>query len=117
MFGWGIGHEIGHDINQGTYAIAEITNNYFAQLSTRGAEVNSTARFAYQSVYDHVTSGSIGRPGNGKVALAMYWQLHLAYDIIIRPMKIMKNSWQICSMHVWIPIQELLPKHRQVVAK
>ncbi|MDE7309235.1 MAG: fibronectin type III domain-containing protein, partial [Lachnospiraceae bacterium] len=80
MFGWGIGHEIGHDINQGTYAIAEITNNYFAQLSTRGAEVNSTARFRYQSVYDYVTSGSVGRPSNGTVALAMYWQLHLAYD-------------------------------------
>ena len=80
MFGWGIGHEIGHDINQGTYAIAEITNNYFAQLSTRREEINSTARFTYQSVYNHVTSGSVGRPGNGKVALAMYWQLHLAYD-------------------------------------
>lgn len=34
-FGWGIAHEIGHDINQGTYAIAEITNNYFAQLLTK----------------------------------------------------------------------------------
>ena len=31
-FGWGIAHEIGHDINQSSYAIAEITNNYFAQL-------------------------------------------------------------------------------------
>jgi len=80
MFGWGIGHEIGHDINQGTYAVAEITNNYFAQLSTRGAEVNNTARFDYQSVYNHVTSGSVGRSSNLRIALAMYWQLHLAYD-------------------------------------
>lgn len=80
LFGWGIGHEIGHDINQGTYAIAEITNNYFAQLSTRGREVNGTARFNYQSVYNYVTSGSVGRPTNQKIALAMYWQLHLAYD-------------------------------------
>ena len=33
-FGWGIAHEIGHDINQGAYAVAEVTNNYFAQLLT-----------------------------------------------------------------------------------
>ena len=33
LFGWGIAHEIGHNINQGSYAIAEITNNYFSLLS------------------------------------------------------------------------------------
>ncbi len=30
LFGWGIAHEIGHNINQGAYAIAEITNNYLS---------------------------------------------------------------------------------------
>ncbi|XCP83559.1 fibronectin type III domain-containing protein [Roseburia hominis] len=80
LFGWGIGHEIGHNINQGAYAVAEITNNYFAQLSTRGNETNDTARFQYPDVYKQVTSGSTGRPTDQRIALAMYWQLHLGYD-------------------------------------
>lgn len=82
-FGWGIAHEIGHDINQGTYAIAEITNNYFAQLLTKA---KSGMRFKYEDpeggddVYKKVTSGTIGRSPNGAVQLALYWQLHLAFD-------------------------------------
>ncbi len=76
-FGWGIAHEIGHDINQGTYAIAEITNNYFAQLLTK--EPGKT-RFDYKNVYEKVTSGTIGRSSNVATQLALYWQLHLAYD-------------------------------------
>ncbi len=76
-FGWGVAHEIGHNINQGTYAIAEITNNYFAQLltiATRGT------RFSYTNVYNKVTSGAIGRSSNVATQLALYWQLHLAFD-------------------------------------
>ncbi|MCI9532243.1 MAG: carbohydrate-binding protein [Lachnospiraceae bacterium] len=73
-FGWGIAHEIGHDINQGTYAVAEVTNNYFAQLLT-GKE-----RYTYENVYKKVTSGTIGRASNVFTQLALYWQLHLAYD-------------------------------------
>ncbi len=76
-FGWGIAHEIGHDINQSSYAIAEITNNYFAQLITR--KTNGT-RFKYEDVYKKVTSGAVGRHPNVGVQLALYWQLHLAYD-------------------------------------
>ena len=73
-FGWGIGHEIGHDINQGTYAVAEVTNNYFAMLLT------GTQRFTYENVYKKVTSGSVGRASNVFTQLALYWQLHLAFD-------------------------------------
>ncbi|MEY8517754.1 M60 family metallopeptidase [Lachnospiraceae bacterium 29-84] len=73
-FGWGIAHEIGHNINQGTYAVAEITNNYFAQLLT------GTTRYTYQNVYKKVTSGTTGRASNVFTQLAMYWQLHLAFD-------------------------------------
>lgn len=75
--GWGIAHEIGHDINQGTYAVAEITNNYFAQLIT--IETKGT-RFAYPEVYKKVTSGAKGYSPNGATQLAMYWQLHLLFD-------------------------------------
>lgn len=73
-FGWGIGHEIGHNINQGSYAVAEVTNNYFAYLLT------GKRRFTYENVYSKVTSGSVGRSSNVFTQLALYWQLHLAFD-------------------------------------
>lgn len=78
-FGWGIAHEIGHCINQGTYAIAEITNNYFAVLA-QARDNNGSVRFQYDNVYRKVTSGSKGRASNVFTQLGMYWQLHLAYD-------------------------------------
>ncbi|MFQ9511008.1 MAG: fibronectin type III domain-containing protein, partial [Lachnospiraceae bacterium] len=78
-FGWGIAHEIGHNINQGAYAIAEITNNYFAQLA-QAKDDNSSVRFVYDDIYAKVTSGTKGYSSNVFVQLGMYWQLHLAYD-------------------------------------
>ncbi|MDE5771010.1 MAG: M60 family metallopeptidase [Ruminococcus sp.] len=78
-FGWGIAHEIGHCINQGTYAVAEITNNYFAQLA-QAQDTNKGMRFQYQNIYDKVTSGTKGSCPNIATQLGMYWQLHLAYD-------------------------------------
>ncbi len=78
-FGWGIAHEIGHDINQGCYAIAEITNNYFAVLA-QARESNDSVRFDYNNVYAKVTSGAKGSSANVFTQLGMYWQLHLAYD-------------------------------------
>ncbi len=82
-FGWGIAHEIGHNINQGCYAVAEVTNNYFAQLmksiSENGISENGATRFHYEDVYQKVTSGTKGRASNVMVQLAMYWQLYLAY--------------------------------------
>lgn len=78
-FGWGIAHEIGHCINQGTYAVAEITNNYFAVLA-QAQDNNDSVRFKYEEVYKKVTSGAKGRASNVFTQLGMYWQLHLAYD-------------------------------------
>lgn len=78
-FGWGIAHEIGHEINQGSYAIAEITNNYFSILA-QADDTNDSVRFKYSDVYERVTSGVEGRTGSVFTQLAMYWQLHLAYD-------------------------------------
>ncbi len=78
-FGWGIAHEIGHCINQGTYAIAEITNNYFAVLA-QARDNNGSVRFQYDNVYKKVTSGTAGIASNVFTQLGMYWQLHLAYD-------------------------------------
>ncbi len=79
-YGWGVAHEIGHDINDPHYAIAEITNNYFAQLLTKASNEGHRTRFNYEDVYEKVTSGAIGRSPNGAVQLALYWQLHLAFD-------------------------------------
>lgn len=78
-FGWGIAHEIGHCINQNTYAIAEITNNYYAVLA-QAKDNNGSVRFRYGEVYKKVTSGTQGMASNVFTQLGMYWQLHLAYD-------------------------------------
>ena len=78
-FGWGIAHEIGHDINQGVYALAEVTNNYFSVLA-QAQDTNESVRFSYDNVYAKVTSGMKGNASNVFTQLGMYWQLHLAYD-------------------------------------
>ena len=46
-FGWGIAHEIGHNINQGKYAVAEVTNNYFS-LIAQAQDTNDSVRFDYE---------------------------------------------------------------------
>lgn len=78
-FGWGIAHEIGHNINEPAYTVGEVTNNYFSVLA-QADETNEGVRFRYQDVYDKVTSSTIGRSDNVFTQLGMYWQLHLAYD-------------------------------------
>lgn len=78
-FGWGVAHEIGHCINQGCYAVPEITNNYFAQLA-QAKDSNSGMRFTYKNIYDKVTSRTLGSSSNLATQLGMYWQLHAAYD-------------------------------------
>lgn len=80
-FGWGISHEIGHQINQGSLAIAEITNNVFSLLA-QTADDKNMARIEplYETIYKKVTSNTKGKASNVFVTLGMYWQLHLAYD-------------------------------------
>ena len=76
FFGWGIAHEIGHNINQSSYAVAEVTNNYFSQIS----RIQEGVRFGYDAIYNKVTSGTLGAAGDVFTQLGLYWQLHLAYD-------------------------------------
>lgn len=78
-FGWGIAHEIGHEINEGLYAVAEVTNNYFSILS-QADDTRNSVRFSYENVYDKVTSGVQGAAADVFTQLGMYWQFHLAYD-------------------------------------
>ncbi len=82
-FGWGISHEVGHQINQGTLAKAEVTNNVFAllaQTSNDKDESRLEVSGIYPKIYEKVTSHTAGRAQNVFVQLGMYWQLHLAYD-------------------------------------
>lgn len=78
-FGWGIAHEIGHIIDEGAYEVNEVTNNFYSVLA-QAKDDNESVRFEYENVYDKVTSGTIGKASNVFTQLAMYWQLHLAYD-------------------------------------
>lgn len=78
-FGWGLNHEIGHNINQGQYSLAEITNNYFAQLA-KTDETNETTRGGWEKALDRVSSGEEGRTRDVFTQLKMYWQLRLMYD-------------------------------------
>ena len=98
LFGWGIAHEIGHIINQLSYAIAEITNNYYSILA-QAKETNDSVRYKYEDVYKKVTSGTKGRAE--KVCLQVLpctgssiWPMMT--DIIIRLMKLMRSSLTIC---------------------
>lgn len=75
-FGWGIAHEIGHIINEGAYAVAEVTNNYYSILA-QAKDTNDSVRFKYEDAYRKVTSGT---KGGSSDQLGMYWQFHLAYD-------------------------------------
>ena len=83
LSGWGIAHEIGHCINSPAYQRVEVTNNVFAQLAKTGGggeETNANFRADYGKVYGAVATGTTGHTGDLAVQLAMYWQLHLAYD-------------------------------------
>ena len=82
LFGWGIGHEIGHVHDRPGLTYAEVTNNILA-LMTQTFNDENLSRIedgnGYEDVYDRVTSQSVGIP-TGRTGLAMFWQLHLAYD-------------------------------------
>lgn len=70
--GWGVAHEIGHVINNKHYTVGEVTNNYYSILAT------GDMRSDYDNeVYKAVTSGGTN---DLRTALAMYWQLHMAFD-------------------------------------
>lgn len=79
IFGWGIAHELGHNADGNGVAIAEVTNNIWAQL-TKTWDTAGTTRVPYEKVYQHVTSNTVGKPSSVFAQLGMFWQLHLAYD-------------------------------------
>lgn len=82
LYGWGIAHEIGHNMDKIGYA--EITNNIYSLIAQTAddGDMTGTSRLEgmYQSIFDKVALGKPGQAGNVFTQLGMYWQLHLAYD-------------------------------------
>lgn len=84
LFGWGIAHEIGHNMDK--LGKAEITNNiYSLMVQTYDGEQNTlSSRLEksgkYNKIYEKVSAGRPGMSNDVFVQLGMYWQLHLAYD-------------------------------------
>ncbi len=84
LFGWGIAHEIGHNMDK--LGKAEITNNIYSIMvqTWDGKEGILPSRLEnsgkYTEIFDKVAQGWPGASNNVFVQLGMYWQLHLAYD-------------------------------------
>lgn len=84
LFGWGIAHEIGH--NMDTLGRAEITNNIYAITvqTFDGKENTLPSRLElsrkYAKIFTKTAQAHPGASNDVFVQLGMYWQLHLAYD-------------------------------------
>ncbi len=84
LFGWGIAHEIGHNMDR--LGKAEITNNIYSLMvqTYDGADNTLASRLEnsgkYQRIFNKVAQGYPGASGDVFTQLGMYWQLHLAYD-------------------------------------
>lgn len=84
LFGWGIAHEIGHNLDR--IGILEVTNNIYSMLvdtydGIDGYGLSSAGgnRIPYSTVFSKVSSGATGSSADIFAQLGMYWQLHLAY--------------------------------------
>ncbi len=84
LFGWGIAHEIGHNMDK--LGKAEITNNIYSLMAQTydGKQNTLPSRLEksnkYTKIYEKVSAGRPGASNDVFVQLGMYWQLHLAYD-------------------------------------
>ncbi|MCI8422139.1 MAG: hypothetical protein HFF50_01190 [Lawsonibacter sp.] len=90
LFGWGIAHEIGHNMDK--LGRAEITNNlYSLMVQTYDGKQNTLASRLeksgkYPAIFTKTAQGYPGESNDVFVQLGMYWQLHLAYDNGASPM-------------------------------
>lgn len=101
LFGWGIAHEIGHNMDK--LGKAEITNNIYS-LAIQAWDGGSmawptrlTISNIWPAVFEKTAAARPGAAGNVFVQLGMYWQLHLAYDQADRPLDFFNRffrSWK-----------------------
>ncbi len=84
LFGWGIAHELGHNMDK--LGKAEITNNIYSIMAQTfdGADNTLPSRLEksnkYAAAFQKAAQQYPGASNDVFVQLAMYWQLHLAYD-------------------------------------
>ena len=84
LFGWGIAHEIGHNMDK--LGRAEITNNLYSLMvqtfdgadNTLASRLESSGK--YPAIFTKTAQSQPGESNDVFVQLGMYWQLHLAYD-------------------------------------
>lgn len=88
LFGWGIAHEVGHNMDK--LGKAEITNNLYAlMIQTYDGQQNtlpSRLESGYDQIFTRVAEAQPGMSNNVFVQLGLYWQLHLAYDEADKPL-------------------------------
>ena len=90
LFGWGIAHEIGHNMDK--LGRAECTNNIYSLAlqawdgSAMTVHTRLTEDGRWEQIFDKVAQGRPGAANNVFVQLGMYWQLHLAYDGADQPL-------------------------------
>ena len=98
LFGWGIAHEIGHNMDK--LGKAEITNNlYSLMVQTYDGDKNTLpSRLErsnkYPAIFTKVAQGYPGASNDVFVQLGLYWQLHLAYDGAAAPMDFYHRFFQ-----------------------
>ncbi len=98
LFGWGIAHEIGHNMDK--LGKAEITNNIYAIMvqTCDGGEYTFPSRLEksgkYSGIFTKVAQGYPGASNDVFVQLGMYWQLHLAYDTGREPMNFFNSFFK-----------------------
>ncbi len=84
IFGWGIAHEIGHNMDK--LGKAEITNNIYSIMAQTYDGKDNTLKSRlensgkYPRIFEKVAQGYPGASNDVFTQLGMYWQLHLAYD-------------------------------------
>lgn len=84
LFGWGIAHEIGHNMDK--LGKAEITNNIYslvlqtADTTTFTGTSRLEASGKYPKIFNKTAQGYPGDSNDVFLQLGLYWQLHLAYD-------------------------------------
>ena len=90
LFGWGVAHEIGHNMDK--LGRAEITNNIYSLAlqawdgSSMALNTRLTEDGRWEQIFDKVAQARPGTANNVFVQLGMYWQLHLAYDEAAQPL-------------------------------
>ena len=99
LFGWGIAHEIGHNMDK--LGRTEITNNLYSLAlqawdgSSMALDTRLTQDGRWEAIFNKTAQARPGSANNVFVQLGMYWQLHLAYDEADQPLAFYNKFFQL----------------------